>query len=84
MLWNLGLIAKPYTQTVLQRILSVVKYLPSSFHVFLETREAALVAPDLVLLLFTVCCSLWFGLRGRNLKTETMTTVIQQQQQQQG
>lgn len=49
--------------------------LPSSFHVFLERREA-LTAPVLGLLLFTVCCSLWFWLRGRNLKNTPIMWVI--------
>ena len=54
-------------------ILNIGQFLPSSFHVFLESREA-LVAPDLGLLLVTVCCSFRFWLSGRNL--ENVTTVI--------
>lgn len=63
---QLNTFSRPFSKWNLW-ILNIGQILPSSFHVFLESREA-LVAPDLGLLLVTVCCSFRFWLSGRNLK----------------
>ena len=64
--------------TRLSKHIYMEQCLPSSFHVFLESREA-LGAPDLGLLLLTVCCSLWFWLSGRNLKNVTTVIITREQ-----